>query len=58
MFNLCKLNKESENLNSFSKISHKCDFVHLKLTMIYTAKLHPDIMPDDVPVLKNLEISC
>ena len=58
MFNLCKLNKESENLKAFNNISQKCDFVHLKLTMIYTNKLHPDIMPDDVPVLNNIEISC
>ena len=35
--------------SKFNKISFKCDKVHFKLAAIYTNKLFPNIMPDDIP---------
>jgi hypothetical protein len=46
MFNWAKVNSE---VSEFGKISSKCDKVHFKLTSIYTNKLFPNIMPDDIP---------
>jgi hypothetical protein len=46
MFNWSKINS---NLESFMKISSKCDKVHFKLIAIYTNKLFPTIMPEDLP---------
>lgn len=46
MFNWVKVNP---SVLDFGKISGKCDKVHLKLTAIYTNKLFPNIMPDDLP---------
>ena len=46
MFNWTKINAE---LSDFNKISSKCDKVHFKLASIYTNKLFPSIMPDDIP---------
>jgi len=46
MFNWVKVNP---SVVDFGKISIKCDKVHLKLTAIYTNKLFPNIMPDDLP---------
>lgn len=46
MFNWTKINTD---LSDFNKISFKCDKVHFKLASIYTNKLFPHIMPDDIP---------
>jgi hypothetical protein len=50
MINWTKLNTKNENLNKFSGVSSKCDRVHYKLIAIYTNKLFPEIMPDDIPM--------
>lgn len=49
MYNWLKIDFENENLIKFNKISDKCDKVHFKLTAIFTNKLFPNIMPDDLP---------
>jgi len=48
MFNWTKVNTE---ISDFMKMSTKCDKVHFKLTAIYTNKLFPTIMPEDLPPL-------
>lgn len=50
MFNWVKIEPK---VKLFGKISEQCDKVHYKLTAIYTNKLFPDIMPDDLPVVNN-----
>jgi len=52
MLNLIILNKDNKNLEIFKKISNYCDKVHIKLISIFTNKLYPDIMPNDVPQIK------
>lgn len=47
MLNLAK--KESNNLQEFNTISHKCEKINLKLCAIFTSKLFPEILPSDVP---------
>lgn len=54
MFNWVKNNQTNENLKEFSKISSYCDKVHVKLCAIFTNKLYPDIMPNDIPPQKDL----
>ena len=49
MLNWVKSDSNNELLKSFGKISDKCDKVHFKLTAIFTNKLFPNIMPDDLP---------
>lgn len=49
MFNWVILSKTNTNLNLFRTISNRCDKVHLKLIAIFTNKLFPDIMPNDIP---------
>jgi len=49
MFNWVILNKINDNLNLFRTISNRCDKVHLKLIAIFTNKLFPDIMLNDIP---------
>ena len=46
MYNWCKINNK---LIDFSKISSKCDKIHIKLTAIYCNKLFPNITKDDLP---------
>lgn len=53
MLNWIKADQNNENLKKFNKISEKCDKVHFKLTAIFTNKLFPNIMPDDLPDLQN-----
>ena len=58
MYNWVKLgsnkdDKNSEQLKKFNKISEKCDKVHFKLTAIFTNKLFPNIMQDDIPELND-----
>jgi hypothetical protein len=55
MFNWTKVNTE---ISDFIKISAKCDKVHFKLASIYTNKLFPNIMPDDIPTqTTNVDIA-
>lgn len=49
MNNWVKVDSENESLKKFSKISVRCEKVHLKLIAIFSNKLFPNIMPDDVP---------
>jgi hypothetical protein len=37
------------NINTFNKTLHRCEKVFYKLSAIYTTKLFPEIMPDDLP---------
>ncbi len=37
------------NINIFNKTLHRCEKVFYKLSAIYTTKLFPEIMPDDLP---------
>lgn len=50
MFNWIKLDGSNKNLKTFSKSLYYSDKVYYKLIAIYTNKLFPDIMPDDLPV--------
>ncbi len=43
-----KLNSDN-NINMFNKTLHRCEKVFYKLSAIYTTKLFPEIMPDDLP---------
>lgn len=47
--NWLKIDPTNEDIKDFNKISEKCDKVHYKLTAIYTNKLFPNIMPNDIP---------
>jgi len=53
MFNWIISNSTDENkiveLDSFKKISEKCDIVHIKLIAIYINKLFPEILSSDLP---------
>ena len=49
MLNWIKTEPNNDNLKKYNKISEKCDKVHYKLTAIFTNKLFPNIMPDDLP---------
>ena len=51
MLNWIKAEPNNSQLKKFNKISDKCDKVHFKLTAIFTNKLFPNIMPDDLPQL-------
>ena len=54
MFNWVKANPSNVNLKEFSSISSHCDKVHVKLCAIFTNKLYPNIMPNDVPPQKEV----
>ena len=54
MFNWVKTNQTNANLKEFGTISSHCDKVHVKLCAIFTNKLYPNIMPNDVPPQKEL----
>ena len=49
MYNWVKLESSNPSLQKFSKISIRCDKVHMKLTAIFTNKLFPNIVSDDIP---------
>lgn len=58
MYNWVKANnnttdEHTDKLEKFNKISEKCDKVHFKLTAIFTNKLFPHIMQDDMPELNE-----
>ncbi len=44
-----KTNSNIDNINMYSKTLHRCEKVFYKLSAIYTTKLFPEIMPDDLP---------
>ena len=54
MYNWIKIDPENESLKKFSKINLKCDKVHIKLIAIFSNKLFPNVMPDDIPDPINL----
>jgi hypothetical protein len=47
---------DNKNLIEFGKISHKCDKIQLKLCSIFTNKLFPDIMTEDLPPSKESDV--
>lgn len=53
MFNLVKIEPSNAPLSEFGTVSNHCDKVHIKLCAIFTNKLYPNIMPDDVPPQKE-----
>ena len=53
MFNWVKNNQSNANLKEFGSISSHCDKVHVKLCAIFTNKLYPNIMPNDIPPQKD-----
>lgn len=61
MFNWVKvLDSESSvvvSLTEFSTISKFCDKIHTKLSAIFTNKLFPNIMPNDVPTKLKVDSS-
>lgn len=60
MFNWVKQSEHDSpnpNLVSFNTVTKFCDKVHVKLTAIFTNKLFPNIMPNDVPPVQSAEKS-
>lgn len=55
MFNWVKTNSSNMSLKDFGSISSHCDKVHVKLCAIFTNKLYPNIMPNDVPPQKEVK---
>jgi len=53
MFNWVKSESGNQQLVEFGTISNHCDKVHVKLCAIFTNKLYPNIMPNDVPPQKE-----
>ncbi len=53
MFNWVKNEPTNKVLSDFGSISSHCDKVHIKLCAIFTNKLYPTIMPNDVPPQKE-----
>jgi hypothetical protein len=49
MLNWTRLESNDENVKKFTDSLHKCEKVYYKLAAIYTTKLFPEIMPDDIP---------
>ena len=54
MFNWVKQCPTNNALKDFNLIWNYCDKVQLKLCAIFTNKLYPNIMPNDIPPQKNL----
>ena len=54
MFNWVKNELTNQVLAEFGTISNHCDKVHIKLCAIFTNKLYPNIMPNDVPPQKEV----
>ncbi len=53
MFNWIKIDSNNIYLTDFGTISNHCDKVHVKLCAIFTNKLYPNIMPNDIPPQKE-----
>jgi hypothetical protein len=49
MFNLLRVDNVNPNLKAFANSLYKSDKVFYKLSAIYSNKLFPEIMPDDLP---------
>ncbi len=49
MLNWTRIKKNDENVIKFVSTLYKCEKVYYKLAAIYTTKLFPEIMPDDLP---------
>ena len=47
--------ENNNNTTQFTNSLHKCEKVYYKLTAIYTTKLFPEIMPDDMPSFTTKE---
>jgi hypothetical protein len=54
MLNWVRL-ENNNNTTQFTNSLHKCEKVYYKLTAIYTTKLFPEIMPDDMPSFTTKE---
>lgn len=54
MLNWVRL-ENNPNTAQFINSLHKCEKVYYKLTAIYTTKLFPEIMPDDMPTFTSKE---
>lgn len=52
MFNWIRIEK-SDIVNTFNKSIHQSEKVFYKLSAIYTTKLFPEIMPDDLPKFED-----
>jgi hypothetical protein len=52
MFNWVISEHQNKNLSDFGKINSFCDKVNLKLCAIFTARLYPNIMSNDIPPQK------
>ncbi len=52
MLNWIRIEKSS-SVDSFTKTLHHSEKVYYKLSAIYTTKLFPEIMPDDMPNFEN-----
>ena len=50
MLNWIRLDSSNKDLNTFLKSLYHSDKVYYKLIAIYTNKLFPEIMPDDLPL--------
>lgn len=49
MLNWTRIKKTDENVIKFVSTLYKCEKVYYKLAAIYTTKLFPEIMPEDMP---------
>jgi hypothetical protein len=49
MLNWTRIKKMDENVIKFVSTLYKCEKVYYKLAAIYTTKLFPEIMPEDMP---------
>lgn len=56
MFNWVKTDSTNPALVEFGTISTHCEKIHIKLCAIFTNKLYPNIMPNDIPPQKELTI--
>jgi len=57
MFNWVKAESDNQQIVEFGTISNHCDKVHVKLCAIFTNKLYPNIMPNDVPPQKETSVA-
>jgi hypothetical protein len=53
MMNWTRQDTTNVDLKEFANVSKLCDKVHLKLCAIFTNKLFPTIMPNEIPPLKE-----
>ncbi len=53
MLNWIRIKKTDENVIKFITTLYKCEKVYYKLAAIYTTKLFPEIMPEDLPTFSK-----